>query len=556
MATAVVFYCLFVLAANGAVGADGFAGVTGTALGPLADVAGVGVDILGTAFVVLALGMISIIEAVSLFALAQERIPLLAPRVVVLPRRRARLVFRTRRNELRAGLTYLGPGAGAFRFAVDLERDGRLEHTEISTSSRCDLLPADEPGRHRLTLEVIGADERRARVAVTTTLRTAYEGELDGAGLDLAEALSLSDAEAALAASLVRSGEASAAAAAGAVGKSEQETLAMLERLAARGVVEEQQTPDGPVFSARMASRRARSSSVWEALADEPTSVAPASRPRPAPRERVRDRRAVLLGRRGRFVLSVLPLVAAFVLGEWFVLTGAVSFTGLLSFLGLIVVSLLAGLLPVLLLVSSRRKGEYAPATRYRLLGHPVLLAAVYLLFLAALFAHGLVIWDDPAQRVGALAAGVAMLAVPAVLVRGGAFARRLTIELRDDQRSGTAAFALLSGGRPVSGNVRLEYDEGERHPEGPSGEVRIEALRRVVVEVQRDQASPPDEVKVWVHRVTPEGESESLPARARVRIDGRVRAADLSLSRGEAIFPVDDADLAVEIALKEPSGH
>jgi amino acid permease len=555
--TALVVYCLFVLALNGAIGADGFAGVTGTALVPLAHVAGFGVDIVGSAFVILALGMVSIIEALSLFALAHERIPSLAPRVVVLPQRRGHLVFRARRNRLRAGLTYLGPAADGFRFSLDVEENGRHEHSEIIASTRCDLLPANGSGRHRLTLDVIDADERRARVAVTTTLRTAYEGELDGAGLDLAEVLALSDADAALVASLARSGDASATEVAARVGRSEGETLAMVEALVARGFVSERQTPAGPRFSARMAQRRGRRSRVWEALADDPQGVRLVVGASPAPSERMTDRRAVLLGRRGRFVLALLPLVAAFVLGEWFVITGAGSFTGLLSFLGVIVVSLLAGLLPVLLLVSSRRKGEYAVGTRYGFLGRPVLLVVVYLLFIGALFAHGLVIWDDPAARICALAAGLGMLAIPAVLARGGAFARRLTLEVRDDQRSGTAGFEFLAGERPVSGNVTLEYEEGEQRPEGLVGEIAtLDSLRRVVFRLRRAQEPLPDQVKVWVHRVTPEGESESLPATARVSSGKRAEAADLSLSRGEAVFPFADAELEVEIALRESAAQ
>jgi amino acid permease len=551
--TALVVYCLFVLAINGAIGADGFAGVTGTALVPLGHVAGFGVDIVGSTFVILGLGMVSIIEALSLFGLALERIPSLTPRVVVLPRRRAHLVFRARRDRVRARLTYVGLATDGFRFSLDVEEDGRLEHSEIIASTRCDLLPANGSGRHRLTLDVIGADERRARVAVTTTLRTAYEGELDGAGLDLAEVLALSDADAALVASLARSGGASTAEVAARVGRSEAEALAMVEPLVARGVVREQQTADGPRFSAWMAPRRARRSPVWEALADDPQSVRKVGRSSPARSEWMTGRRAVLLGRRGRFVLAVLPLVAAFVLGEWFVITGAGSFTGLLSFLGVIVVSLLAGLLPVLLLVSSRRKGEYAVRTRYGFLERPVLLAFVYLLFVGALFAHGLVIWENPAERISALAAGLAMLAIPAILVRGGAFARRLTLEVRDDQRSGTAGYAFLAGERPVSGNVTLEYEEGEQRPEGFVGEIApLSSLRRVVFKLRRAQEPSPDQVKVWVHRVTPEGESESLPATARVSTGKRTEAADLSLSRGEAVFPCRDAEVEVEIALRE----
>jgi hypothetical protein len=50
----------------------------------------------------------------------------------------------------------------------------------------------------------------------------------------------------------------------------------------------------------------------------------------------------------------------------------------LLSFLGIIVVSLVAGIFPLLLLIASRRKGDYVPRTVYRPLGHPVLLGGLY----------------------------------------------------------------------------------------------------------------------------------------------------------------------------------
>lgn len=550
--TVIVLYCLFVLAVNGAVGAGGLRDATGTALGPLAGVAGPGVHVLGSAFVILALGMISIIESLSLVKLAQERIPSRAPRVILLPRRRGHLAFHARRN-LRAGLTYLGPAAGGPRFSFDLERDGHLEHEELVISTRRELLGEGVGGRHRLDVEVIEADERRARVAVTSTLRMAYEGDLDSPGLDLAQTLLLSDGEAALMGALARDGDAAVAVVAARVGRSELETRSMLDALVAQGLVTEKQTPSGRLYSVHMASRRARSSAAWDVLTNGPQAATAATEARRT--DGSPDRWLLALGRSGRFVLSVVPLVAAFALGEWFLLAGAGSFVRLLSFLGVIVVSLLGGLYPVLLFVSSRRKGEYPSGIRSALLGRPVVLGAVYLLFLAALFAHGIVIWQDPVERAGALIAGVALLAIPIMLARGGAFLPRLTIELRDDRRSGSARFAFLSGGRPVAGTVTLEYPEGEQQREGPAGELpAFDSLRRVLFEVHRDGATPLGEVKVWAHRVTEEGDSESLPAVARLSGTGDVRAVDLSLSRGEAVFPVGDTDLAVEIELKELS--
>ena len=230
-------------------------------------------------------------------------------------------------------------------------------------------------------------------------------------------------------------------------------------------------------------------------------------------------------------------------------MTGKGSFAGLLSFLGVIVVSLLAGLLPVLLLAASRRKGEYVPAWAPRVVGRPAVLAAVYVLFVGALFAHGLVIWSNPFARACALAAGVAMSIVPVVLVRTGAFHPRRTLELRDDRRSERTLIAVRSPHPPPAPEVRLRYADG-RDLEADGEEIPFfDRLRRAVV------ALPPgasgEELKVWAHRVTQEGESEALAATVAVRTVDRAEAADLALSRGEAVFPFAEGLIEVEVALE-----
>ena len=478
-ATSIVIFCICVLAINGAVGADQLTGVTGTVIGPLAEVGGTVIAIIGFVYIVLTLGMGSIFESLYLSELVRERIPTLTPRVVVLPRRRAHLVFRERRNRLRAGLTYLGPASGGASFAFDVERVAGIEHEDLVVSVRRDLLQPGEKGGHTLVLEVLDADEQTAKVAVTTTMRIAYEGQLEGVGLDLSEALSLSDAEAALTASLVRSGPASATATAEGLGRSVQETQAMLARLTAararRGATHSRRAAVlGPAGAAP-----ARAVAVWDALADEPSTGAPATGAPAVPESLVGQRR-IVFGRRSRDVLALVPLVVGFVLGEWMVVTGTGSFADLTAFLGVIVLSLLAGFLPILLFASSRGKGECAFGATRGVLHHPAFLTAIYLFFLAMLFAHGLFIWDEPIPRIGAIVAGVSMLVAPAILERSGAFGRRLTLEVCDDQRSGTARFAVLSGGRPVLGTVNLRYGDAVEHPEATAGRIpRFDALQQ-----------------------------------------------------------------------------
>jgi hypothetical protein len=267
--------------------------------------------------------------------------------------------------------------------------------------------------------------------------------------------------------------------------------------------------------------------------------------------------RRVVFGRRVRDALALVPLVIGFVIGEWFVLTDAGSFADLTAFLGVIVVSLLAGFLPILLFMSSRGKGECAFGAGQGVLRHPAFLTVIYAFFLAMLFAHALFIWDEPIPRISALTAGVAMIVAPVILGHSGAFGRRLTIEVCDDQRAGIARFALLSGGRPDSGTVTLSYPDSEQHGDAIAGQIpTFDALRRARFVVRPDHLAPPDEVKVWAHRVTPEGETESLSATAVVRAGNRSHRADLSLSRGETIVAFEGVELEVAVVLKDSDAH
>jgi amino acid permease len=141
-------------------------------------------------------------------------------------------------------------------------------------------------------------------------------------------------------------------------------------------------------------------------------------------RERLPADSRRLLGERARFFLSAVPVLIVFLLAEWTLLIGKGTFAAPLGFLGVIVISLLGGMFPVLLLFASRCKGKVVSCVWGRVLGRPALTIGVYLLYLVGLFLHGLVIWENPVQRVAALAVGVATLGLTAALLRRGTFAR------------------------------------------------------------------------------------------------------------------------------------
>jgi hypothetical protein len=155
----------------------------------------------------------------------------------------------------------------------------------------------------------------------------------------------------------------------------------------------------------------------------------------------------VMLGERSRFWLSASPVVFVFLLTEWLLLTSGASFTGFLSWQGVIAVSLFAGLLPILMLVSSRRKGEFAPGMVFRFLGHPLLVTTLYLLFLANIFLHGLIIWQGRAERASAVCMGLLLFGATVLMIGRGAFARRMVIALRKDRREDIVVFAITIGG-------------------------------------------------------------------------------------------------------------
>jgi len=270
-----------------------------------------------------------------------------------------------------------------------------------------------------------------------------------------------------------------------------------------------------------------------------------------------RDSRVSQLGQRGRLLLSVSPVVIAFVLTEWLLMTDSGSFARLISFLGVIATSLLGGIFPVLLLVAGRRKGEYLPGVVYRFLAHPLLIAGAYFLFLAILLIHGLVLWQSPLERAGALLVGAVMLGATVIMVRRGAFVRRAVVELREDQRQGKqSVFNVVVAGQAATAEVRLGYPSekgGEQLCQAASGPVpTFSSLRYATFQLP---ATPARELKVWVHRVTPEGDSKSLPAllelhRGGESVQARTEQFDLRASGGQIVLPFSGEACRLHIAL------
>ncbi|MCK6623761.1 MAG: hypothetical protein L6R45_01145 [Anaerolineae bacterium] len=250
-----------------------------------------------------------------------------------------------------------------------------------------------------------------------------------------------------------------------------------------------------------------------------------------------------------QFFISVTPIFGLFILVEWLLFTNRESFSGIIGFMGALLLPILGGILPMLMLVASRRKGDYTPKLFFGFLENPVVLAAVYLVYLCSVFVYGLFIWDDPLQRVLAVGAGILLLVVTYLVIQQGAFAARLVIELKvevadtDDQ----ATIAIVDRGRPLAGAFRLVYPNKEQSLHG--AEVRLPSFKRLKAIFVEFPPVSSKEMKVWLHCVTPEGNSQPLSAALRIS-GGSDMAIQLDPRSGQVIFPLTAQVHGLEITL------
>lgn len=545
--SAILLYSLFVVSITSALPPAALAGFSGTALQPLAQLAGPLVHVLGSIFVILGMGMASIHFAFGIFNLVRERLPTRSEPLLRLPRRRAKLVLSSRGPEREPertisslGLVYLGLERGQPLLRLDIQAGERIVRLERAVAARlqCRLLLGELfPGfvLPELAVEVVEASPAYAWLRLDTSMQVTYCGELDDAGLDPASLLSLPDEQKRLLQQILRRPERGLEHLLADTGKSRAELQPLLDALIAQGYLREVPGQNGSHFSARFSQRRSRRlpEEVWSGLGFDGEGPGSPANGRGHFAQRWLE---ALIDRGGSFWLPASPLAAVFLLVEWLLWSGAESFVGPLSFTGILTVSLLAGLFPCLLLLSSRRKGELLPGVIYRLLGHPLVVALIYLFSLATLFVHGLFIWEDPFQRLTAVATGVLALATTLLIARHGAFTPRLIVELRADGRPGKhARFSVISGGKPANVSILWGYEAGMVEQRASAGTApHLNGLQVAIFDLTGLQ---PAEIKVWAHRLEPDGESLPLPARAEMSCQGEELKKDLSLGAGQALF-------------------
>lgn len=240
-----------------------------------------------------------------------------------------------------------------------------------------------------------------------------------------------------------------------------------------------------------------------------------------------------------QFLVSLAPVFLLFISVEWMLFTKRESFAWLLGILGVFLLPILGGIFPMLMLAASRRKGDYVPKRSFGFLGNPIVLTIVYLIYLGSVFVYGVFIWEDPIQRLMAIGVGIMILIVTFLVIRQGAFASRIVIELKveasdTDER---ATLAIVDAGKPLAGTFKLVYANEERIMKGSEIEIpSYKQLKNIFVEFSSPSSK---EMKAWIHRVTPEGSSDAIPASLRIK-DGDVdKVIHLDSNSSQVILPL-----------------
>ena len=565
-ASALALYILWVVAVNGAIAPQILTGFSGTALTPLAHLVGPAVIVLGTIYAILAMGMASIHFSLALFFTVREWIPGRSRHTLLLGRRQGKLIFTPRgKSNINLALTYLGLRADdtpspALRpqFRLDLQLDGDTRRFEVEVHDTWDAansllaesVPELPPHTIQLTLNIVTADADVVRVQVVTSMRMVFEGKWDTLGFDFLEMAETPDTpenpDMTLISWFAGREQASVEEAAGFLEQSEQEAQAVLNRLVEQGILLETRERGTTSYHIRFTPRRKRQATadIWQAL-DSPEKVAAQKQiSAQSMKKRIWLSRLkeLMQGEQVRSWLALSPLLLIFLLVEWFFVQKLESFSQVIGFVGVVAVAVTAGVFPVLLLLASRRKGENVPGFVLPFLAHPLVAGTIYLVSVSILFLHGLFIWQNPFQRVIALLVGVVILAITFLMVRTGTFARRLVIELRQapagTEQSG--AFMVTDSGRAATRAwVELGYAGAEHVYQTADGAIPdFPELCSAKFHLPGTKAQ---ELMLWIHRVTAEGQSENLPALVKVFFRQDIREFHMDGASKQLVLPLKE---------------
>jgi amino acid permease len=234
--------------------------------------------------------------------------------------------------------------------------------------------------------------------------------------------------------------------------------------------------------------------------------------------------------RRTAVVLGLALIGAIWLLAELLIITKSASFAGSMGIVGALTGPLMGGVFPILMMESSRRRGDYQPALFWRWIGHPVVAVLVFLAFMATEVIY-VWLWPTPVQRLLAATVVVIVVVVTVVMLRSGAMRPRAVVEVRRDEESGRDHVQVVSRGRALRTE---QLPPGDRVVDVPLGPLDVH------------------EVRAWAHQVDAGGESEPLAMTATVRSPDGDTPQDVR--HGAVVLKVEGNGQALELRLPRVS--
>jgi len=248
-----------------------------------------------------------------------------------------------------------------------------------------------------------------------------------------------------------------------------------------------------------------------------------------------------------RFWLAVSPMFLVLGLAIWLLVSGVGSFASLLGTVNVLALPLITGIIPLLLLVATRRMGDFVPALSWRWLGNRLLVGGLILFFVATIVCHGLYIWTAWPLRLLGIGGGVAILLVAVWAWRQSTRQGRVVMELRHDERPfGASGCHVTADGQPLAATITVDQGSGHRVVQGATAVIPdFASLRCVTVALPPSTART---LKLWLHHLPVTGGSAGLPVHVQLWCDQQPVALPSIAGNGQVVAPWAGADGHIEV--------
>jgi len=507
MAAFVLLTVAFSAAVLVSVPASELAAEDGSALNTLSGRFGAAVAALG---VLVGIGLFGIRlygNAIALFDFVGERLPGRPARRLVLRAGTGRvLLTRPDARDEPLALAYRGLDGDRPVLAVTRTEPGlppSATEYHLPPSGRREAISANG---EELGLMALDADPKVLHLAVDTTMAISYDAEPDR-GPGVAESLLADDEHAALAAWLIREGEATAATTAERFGWSTAEARRRLGETASAGRAE---ALGDDRFGPRMGARRRRrlDPELWTRL-----GAPDAEREAAVPKQEGEFAR--LLGSDlSRVILGCAPIAVVAALSAVLLAAGTASVSGPIRIQGIIALATISCVLPPLLLLASRRRSDAAGARGGRLLAGPELMAITGFTGFAVLVLHATLLWSDPIEQALAAIAALFAIAVAVLAIRHGAFRQATLLELRQDGEREPVRIRCEESGHPAEAQIQLGGNE-------LGGAAELDLEREWAPLTVRGRSEAATEVRVSAQSIDRSGSATALPLSAALEESG-----------------------------------